>query len=277
MKRDSDSLMRLIAFALLLNAALLGVRCSSSSDLSVLEADSPELLARVDELEDAKARDSELLVALQGQIDSLRSDVDALVAVQGINADAIEDLAANPAGGLSDEQSEMLGHMSIQQVPVDDDGNTAKTIRFSGVNVQVVNGMGSTREVNGLGNLIVGYQEIRNPPEAVWSAETDRSGSHNLVVGYGNNYSIYAGQVVGDGNTISGHFSTVSGGENNIADGFHATVAGGLNNIASGDWSTVSGGEQNRADGVGGVVEGFYDNYLTGTQGFNPGVTEKYL
>lgn len=48
MKRDSDPLMRLIAFALLLNAALLGVRCSSSSDLSVLEADSPELLARFD-------------------------------------------------------------------------------------------------------------------------------------------------------------------------------------------------------------------------------------
>ena len=52
MNRDSDSLMRLIAFALLLNAAFLGVRCSSRSSSKVAEADSPELLARVDALED---------------------------------------------------------------------------------------------------------------------------------------------------------------------------------------------------------------------------------
>ena len=52
MNRNKDPMIRLIAFALLLNAAFLGMRCSSSSDLSVAEADSPELLARVDALED---------------------------------------------------------------------------------------------------------------------------------------------------------------------------------------------------------------------------------
>ena len=56
MKRDRDSLVRLIAFALLLNAAFLGMRCSSSSDSQIAEADSPELLARVDALEAASPK-----------------------------------------------------------------------------------------------------------------------------------------------------------------------------------------------------------------------------
>jgi len=274
---------RLIAFALLLNAAFLGIRCSSSSDLSVAEADSPELLARVDELEDAKARDSELLADLQGQIDSLRSDVDALVVAQAINADAIADLAANPASGLSDEQAEMLGHMSIEQLPVDDAGNTAKTIRFSGVNVQVVNGAGRTEELNSLGNLVVGYQELRmlgpGDEEVGRDVTNDRSGSHNIVVGRGNNYSIFAGQVVGERNTISGFYSTVSGGRNNTASGgasavsggqentaeeSGSTVSGGLNNTASGTYSTVSGGLNNTASGPDSTVSGGNHHTATG-------------
>ena len=268
MKRTNDSMSRLIAFALLLNAAFLGIRCSSSSDLSVAEADSPELLARVDELEDAKARDSELLADLQGQIDSLRSDVDALVVAQAINADAIADLAANPASGLSDEQAEMLGHMSIEQLPVDDAGNTAKTIRFSGVNVQVVNGAGRTEELNSLGNLVVGYQELRmlgpGDEEVGRDVTNDRSGSHNIVVGRGNNYSIFAGQVVGERNTISGFYSTVSGGRNNTASGGASAVSGGQENTAEESGSTVSGGLNNTASGPDSTVSGGNHHTATG-------------
>jgi hypothetical protein len=47
-----------------------------------------------------------------------------------------------------------------------------KTIRFHGVNVQIMNGSGMTGGmVDGLGNLIVGYNELR-------LAGNDRSGSH---------------------------------------------------------------------------------------------------
>ena len=52
MNRNNDPMIRLIAFALLLNAAFLGMRCSSGSGSKVAEADSPELLARVAALED---------------------------------------------------------------------------------------------------------------------------------------------------------------------------------------------------------------------------------
>src|SRR5258705_97292 len=59
---------------------------------------------------------------------------------------------------LTPEQSEILNHMSIVYLD-DGQGGQAKTIRFSGVNVQIVNGLGATETVNGVGNLIVGYNE----------------------------------------------------------------------------------------------------------------------
>jgi len=94
MKRDRDSLVRLIAFALLLNAAFLGMRCSSSSDLSVAEADSPELLARVDALEDGLADNSELIVrvaALEASVTTLTqtvSQMQGIVTGLGASGDA---------------------------------------------------------------------------------------------------------------------------------------------------------------------------------------------
>ena len=87
--------------------------------------------------------------------------------------------------------------MSIVELPVgqDEQGNdlgTATTVRFKDVNVQIVNGLGATNgfpddpdsldpvqtTTNGLGNLIVGYQEMH-------PAGDDRTGSHNVVVGQG--------------------------------------------------------------------------------------------
>jgi hypothetical protein len=300
---------RIVVFALVLNAALLGVIAhqlialagddgplstrqngdvngDESLDIGdaiyllqyifrggpgpVALADSPELLARVDELEDANARDSELLVELQEQIDLLRSDVVALVAAQAINTDDIADLSANPAGGLSDEQFEMLAHMSIEQLAVDGDGNTAKAIRFIGVNVQVVNGTDSTDgDGNGLGNLIVGYQELRSFDNRPGGDNTnDRSGSHNLVVGNGHNYSTWGGQVVGERNTIAGAYSTVSGGTNNRALGQFSAVSGGSYNLALGNRSTVSGGEHNWARGTWSTVSGGENNTVTAMHGY---------
>ncbi len=155
------------------------------------------------------------------------------------------------------DKDEILKHMSIVELPIDDKGGKAKTIRFSGVNVQVVNGAGKTEELNSLGNLVVGYQETR-------PSGNDRSGSHNLVVGGWNNYSIWGGQVVGWHNTISGPYSTVSGGSNNTASGDVSTVSGGIGNTASGLHSTVSGGMENTASGTHDTVSGGQGNTASG-------------
>ena len=97
-------------------------------------------------------------------------------------------------GGLTPEQEEILSHMSIEFLD-DGQGGTVKTIRFSEVNVQIVNGLGATNGnpgdpdspigmVNGLGNLIVGYNELLPV-----GPSNDHTGSHNIVVGTDNNYT----------------------------------------------------------------------------------------
>ena len=104
-----------------------------------------------------------------------------------------------------------------QHVSVSDE-----TVLISGANLQVVSGQGSTDAlVNGTGNIIIGYDE-----EALFG-NADKSGSHNLVVGYGHTYSSFGGIVVGYNNSIIGYFSSVSGGYLNTASGVWSSVSGG--------------------------------------------------
>ncbi|HEV3050074.1 MAG TPA: hypothetical protein VGX50_07190, partial [Longimicrobium sp.] len=63
---------------------------------------------------------------------------------------------------------------------------------FTGVNVHIRNGTNRTDSANGVGNLIVGYHELRpNNPDG--SNPNVRTGSHNLIVGYRHNYSSFGG------------------------------------------------------------------------------------
>ena len=119
----------------------------------------------------------------------------------------------------------------LESMSVDGDDVT-----FSGVNVHIVNGTGTTDgTVNGLGNLIVGYNESRD-------LGNNRTGSHNIVVGDRLNYSSYGGLVVGNFNTISGSYASVSGGYGNTAKGFSSSVSGEYDRSASGgyDWAAGS-------------------------------------
>lgn len=168
------------------------------------------------------------------------------------------------------DRDELLEHVSIVELPIGD-GRQAKTIRFSGVNLQVVNGTGRTGRIkgelnNGLGNLIVGYQELREADRHSATDDTnDRSGSHNLVVGSGNNYSICAGQVVGYRNTISGPLSAVSGGEYNTASGTYSAVSGGNWNMVAAWRSVIGGGCGNfiTEEATDSVVSGGYKNQVS--------------
>src|SRR4030095_1329950 len=76
---------------------------------------------------------------------------------------------------------------------------------ITGANLRIVNGLGDTETTNGLGNLIVGYNEQRNDR----FAPDVRTGSHSVVVGSRNNFSSFGGLVVGDFNEISGAFASV--------------------------------------------------------------------
>lgn len=117
------------------------------------------------------------------------------------------------------------------------------TLQFSGFNVQIVNGTGSTETANNLGNLIVGYNELRG-------SEDDRSGSHNIIVGKEHNYSSYGGLIAAKRNAIMSEYSCVSGGSGNTAAGECTSVSGGFVNTANGEYCSVSGGISNEANGA---------------------------
>jgi hypothetical protein len=141
-------------------------------------------------------------------------------------------------------------------------------IFITGANLHLVNGLGQTdcgteeEPVpdcpNGLGNLIVGYNEPRE------FGETIRTGSHNVVVGSQHNFSRFGGIVVGFFNQISGDFAAVSGGRANTASGSESAVSGGFGNTASGGAASVSGGDVNTASGGSAAVSGGASNTASG-------------
>jgi len=130
---------------------------------------------------------------------------------------------------------------------------------FTGCNVNIRSGSGSTDgAVNGLGNLIVGYNAN--------TGAHDRSGSHNVVVGDEHTYSSFGGLVAGSHNSITGRFASVTGGGFNTASGDHSSVSAGGFNSASGDNSSVSGGYSNSALGLDASVSGGANNTASGIQ-----------
>jgi hypothetical protein len=156
-------------------------------------------------------------------------------------------------------------------------------IFITGANLHIRNGLGLTEcgpeleeqdiPCNGLGNLIVGYNEPRGFEPDV------RTGSHNVVIGQLHNFSSFGGLVTGFENTISGGFAVVtagafntasgrnalvSGGNSNTASGMQAVVSGGNNNTASGGFAVVTGGDSNTASGGNTVVSGGNSNTASG-------------
>jgi hypothetical protein len=163
--------------------------------------------------------------------------------------------AAQEAGGLP-ALARRVANLELKTLPltlVQLPGACPEAV-FSGVNVRIVNGMGATRTANGCGNLIVGYNESRDGFGGV--GPDLRTGSHNIIVGEGNNYSSFGGLVAGFFNDSQGPFASVSGGSSNIASGEDSSVSGGYLNVAGGDASSVTGGYFNVASGLRSSVSG---------------------
>jgi hypothetical protein len=174
------------------------------------------------------------IAALERQLDAARQDVQAIQNSQAMKLNEYLEV---------ESQSLVAGPRGQQfLVPV---------VRFTGVNVQIVNGDGAATSEselrqgggNGLGNLIIGYNEQRG---LLGEPAADRAGSHNLVVGPAHGYESRGGIVAGFRNTISGSYASSVGGEANIADGHYTTVTGGQSNRVTGLYGSISGGGSNR-------------------------------
>jgi hypothetical protein len=163
-----------------------------------------------------------------------------------------------------------------------ENGVVGPNITFHGANIHVVNGSGSTNATNGLGNLIIRYDEA---PTTLAGA---RGGSHNLVMGTGNKFTTWApsGIVNGDGNMINGQECVILTGNNNrvtgnltagnsaygvivtgynqqIFDGQGAAIVGGTNNDVENFNSVILGGNANGNAGILSVILGGGNNVVT--------------
>ena len=170
--------------------------------------------------------------------------------------------------------------------------NGQPTVRFTAVNVQVVNGAGTTNTINGTGNLIVGYDEVdgsgtgrcslgTNPITGLaipnnqascigaggtWSTTGFKTGSHYIVAGAWNSYSRFGGAVFGFQNASNYNYASVTGGRENTASGNYASVSGGAANTASGTYASVTGGSSNIASGSVASVTGGEGNTASGNR-----------
>jgi len=142
---------------------------------------------------------------------------------------------------------------------------------LTGMNFQVVSGTGDTDgDVNGTGNIIIGYDEDNDSSD-------EKSGSHNLVVGRFHSYSNYGGIVAGEDNEITGQSSAVLGGARNSTDGDGGVVVGGLENQADADTSVVLAGENNRANGRSCSISGGGGNLCTGLASSVSGGSDNFV
>jgi len=176
--------------------------------------------------------------SIPAKLAALEATVASLVAENSALAARVAALEAEQA--LSD-------YVTVDQNEIE--GLKGPHVIFTGVNVHIRKDSEYSNDINGLGNLIVGYNEkdIGGGFHPVL-----RTGSHNLVVGTGHSYpgsngfvAGYYNQLLGSSCSISGWISWVGGGIGNHATGDHSSVSGGKENDASGYYSSISGGSGN--------------------------------
>lgn len=168
---------------------------------------------------------------------------------------------------------------------IDAQGNAA--IFFSGVNVHINNGEGSTYTNAGTGNLIIGYDEASTHMHIVFCSivastgsaydnqvdcennggnwvGSQKTGSHNVIIGSEHNYTQAGALIAGYQNSAVGHATSITGGSENVASGANSHVSAGSNNISSGVHSVVSGGSLNTASARRSVVSSGFNNIASG-------------
>ena len=168
-------------------------------------------------------------------------------------------------------------------VSVDD---SAHTILVSGANLQVHNGYGANWS-NGLGNVIVGYNQLQAEQDPV----DTRNGSHNMVIGNGHYYTGVhnlisggtnrafgsAGVIFGYNNKTWDNANVVLGGGNNAAYGDACAILGGVLNVTNGVENVLIGGQSNQTNGQKNVVLGGMQNDASGDHGVIAGGDENSL
>jgi hypothetical protein len=244
-------------------------------------------------LHEFKAGERARAADVNGNFSNLKAAIDAALKDNDALKSQVKDLQAALATVIS-----LKDTLTVETI------NGVRTVRLTGVNLQVVNGTNNTELVNGAGNIIIGYDEPNTELKIACSLATDvngnsltaagpclaaggsvvtrqKTGSHNLVMGSQNSYSSAGGIVAGQGNFITALYASNLGGNANVASGKAAVnvagqgnhptdvndaILGGANNTASSNNSTVAGGSSNKSSFVGSTVSGGFRNTASGAQ-----------
>jgi len=214
------------------------------------------------------ATNADALASLQAEVDGNDADLDTIMADYLTSASLagyatqqwVTDQGYSTGGGGGGGVTDLDQYLTV-------DTDTHSVV-FSGANVYVQSGSGYTDDnttnrlgdgtgsLTGLGNLIVGYDEVFGSGE--------KTGSHNLVIGPWHTYSSHGGFMNGIAHTVSGPYGSAVGGFNNHAVGAHAVAVGGYANHATEDYSSVTGGSYNQTLGLYSSVSGGQSNIADG-------------
>jgi hypothetical protein len=175
------------------------------------------------------------LEALQTQVTSLKTDLataNGLLSSLAVRLKALETAPASTPS-TSPALTELAKYVTVD--PNTLNGVKGPHVIFHHANVHVQSGSGTTFEaggLTGLGNLIVGYNELPVPSGG------SRGGSHNLVVGPSHAFTSMGGVVFGTSNLISGQYGTILGGNLNRSEGTTSSILGGYGLVVSGTEET---------------------------------------
>ncbi len=235
------------------NTTLSNQISAMQSDISNLQTQNTALNNQVSSLQSDVNTLQTQNTALTNQVNALQSKLDLITVTQNVNLDDLETSVTNNTANiatntydLNDSNGRLQYFVNLLNARIDPietktadmsivqltyEGTSYKTVRFSHVNVQIVNGTGATDRAEngmllgeGLGNLIIGYNE-QAPDTNVHPSL--RTGFHNLIIGKVNNYTSYGGAVFGEGNRITKKFATVTGGYDNAATKPYSSISGG--------------------------------------------------
>lgn len=206
---------------------------------------SSELRSKIEHLRDKMAQHREhhhnqgdsatSVVALREEVTNLRNALAemakneaALLLVINNRLNTLE--TSPPSGGTTNPAlTELAKYVKVEPGTIN--GLTGPHVIFHHANVHVESGSAPTA-LPGLGNLIVGYNEM--PTIQGWS----RAGSHNLIVGPSHSFSSTAGAVFGISNVIAAEHATILGGNQNRAGGASSSILGGFGLVVNGTEET---------------------------------------
>lgn len=229
-----------------------------------LGALSTSLSAQKDALTAAGAQ----IDALGGKVLVLAND-DAsaqtrLAALEGINADA----RLKTAEGTINNYGPRIGALETKTLHVSSGTfNSRDAVFITSANLVVQNGTGSTGAVNGLGNVILGYDATRTDNPDL----SPKTGSHDLVLGDNNGYGSTGQLVSGSRNYAKGQNAAIIGGSDAQASGPGAVVIGGYGGQSAGQASVAIGGHGVESGGAQAVAIAGWQASASGDQSLTLG------